>query len=285
VFELLLDGSLCLTTVQLLARRLTLENHQALLAEAVGKSKRDVEHLLARWFPQPDVPDRMRKLPAPRLPAPTQAADAALPAAPSAPASPSPAPTPPPTLPPTAATSTSHAPAPVRAIITPLAPDRYKVTFTADTETTELLELAKDMLSHAVPNGETAEVVKRALQVLVDDLARKRFALTHRPRTSKGPRDQSDIPAMVKREVWVRDRGRCAFVGTNGRRCGSRWHLQFHHLHERSQGGKGTAENIQLRCAAHNRYESQFENGVPKRGPAEYWPGTRSGPSGASLFA
>jgi hypothetical protein len=31
-----------------------------LLAEAVGKSKRDVEHLLARWFPQPDVPDTMR---------------------------------------------------------------------------------------------------------------------------------------------------------------------------------------------------------------------------------
>jgi hypothetical protein len=173
----------------------------------------------------------------------------------------------------------------VRAVITPLAPDRYKVTFTADTETTELLELAKDMLSHAVPNGETAEVVKRALKNLVDDLARKRFARTHRPRTSKGPRDRSDIPAKVKREVWVRDRGRCAFVGTNGRRCGSRWHLQFHHVHERSQGGKGTAENIQLRCAAHNRYESQFENGVPKRAPGEYWPGTRPGPSRASPFA
>jgi hypothetical protein len=262
---------------------LTLENHQALLAEAVGKSKRDVEHLLARWFPQPDVPDRMRKLPAPRLPAATQAADAALPTAPSATALASPAPSPIP--PPTAATWASSASASVRAAITPLAPDRYKVTFTADTETTELLELAKDMLSHAVPNGETAEVVKRALKNLVDDLARKRFARTHRPRTSKGPRDRSDIPAKVKREVWVRDRGRCAFVGTNGRRCGSRWHLQFHHLHERSQGGKGTAENIQLRCAAHNRYESQFENGVPKRAPGEYWPGTRSGPSRASPFA
>jgi hypothetical protein len=291
VFELLLDGSLCLTTVQLLARRLTLENHQALLAEAVGQSKRDVEHLLARWFPQPDVPDRMRKLPAPRLPAPTQAADAALPTAPAAtaPASPAPAPSPSPipspVPPPTAATSTSNASAPVRAVITPLAPDRYKVTLTADTETTELLELAKDMLSHAVPNGETAEVVKRALKVLVDDLARRRFALTHRPRTSKGPRDPSDIPAKVKREVWVRDRGRCAFVGTNGRRCGSRWHLQFHHLHERSQGGKGTAENLQLRCAAHNRYESQFENGVPKRAPGDFLPGTRPGPSRASPFA
>src|SRR5688572_14330548 len=285
VFELLLDGSLCLTTVQLLARRLTPDNHQALLAEAVGKSKRDVEVLLARWFPRPDVPDGMRKLPAPRLPASTQAADAALPTAPSGTALASPAAVPPVMPPPTAATSTSNASVPVRAVVTPLAPDRYKVTFTADTETTDLLELAKDMLSHAVPNGETAEVIKRALKVLVGDLARKRFALTDRPRTGKGPRDPSDIPAQVKREVWVRDRGRCAFVGTNGRRCGSRWHVQFHHLHERSQGGKGTAENLQLRCAAHNRYESQFENGVPKRAPGEPLPGTRSGPSGASLFA
>ena len=118
-----------------------------------------------------------------------------------------------------ATASTSNASAPVRAVITPLAPDRYKVTFTADTETTDLLDLAKDMLSHAVPNGETAEVIKRALKVFVDDLARKRFGLTNRPRTSKGPRDESNIPAKVKCEIWVRDGGRCAFVGTNGRRC------------------------------------------------------------------
>src|SRR5688572_12488228 len=166
VFELLLDGSLCLTTVQLLARRLTADNHLALLAEAVGKSKRDVENLLARWFPQPDVPDRMRKVPASRVPASTHAADAALPNAPSATALTSPTALPSPIPPLTATASTSNASAAVRAVITPLAPDRYKVTFTADTETTDLLDLAKDMLSHAVPNGERAEVIKRALKIL-----------------------------------------------------------------------------------------------------------------------
>ena len=42
VFEMLLDGALSLTTVQLVARHLTPENHAALLAEAAGKTKTEV---------------------------------------------------------------------------------------------------------------------------------------------------------------------------------------------------------------------------------------------------
>ena len=255
VFEMLLEGSLSLTTVQLLARRLTPENHVSVLAEAAGKTKKEVLHLLARWFPQPDAPESTRKLPAP-VPAPQVAAS----------------------TPPVIATA-SPAVAPVqRAIVAPLAPDRYKIVFTADTETTELLELAKDMLSHAVPNRETAEVVKRALKALVADLARRKFGVTARPRVSSGPKNASDVAAAVKRAVWVRDRGSCGFVGTTGRRCGSRRHVEFHHLRERGEGGKGTVENIQLRCGPHNRYEAEFEDGVPKRAPLA-GAATRSGTS------
>ena len=257
VFEMLLEGLLSLTTAQLLARRLTDENHHALLADATARSKIEVERLLARRFPQPDVPDSTRKLPTPRasvVSAPASLARTAPPADGAAPAVVAP-----------------PSPAPARALIAPLAPDRYKITFTADTETTELLEFAKDMLSHAVPSGETAEVVKRALKSLIRDLARKKFGMTDRPRASKRPRDDRDIPASVKCEVWVRDGGRCAFVGTDGRRCGSRRYVQFHHLDERSNGGKGTAKNLQLRCGPHNRYESRHDNGVPKRVPHD-WP-------------
>jgi hypothetical protein len=58
------EGALSLATVRLLASHLTAENHQELLAAAAGKSKRQVEELLVRYFPQPDVPDSVRKLPA-----------------------------------------------------------------------------------------------------------------------------------------------------------------------------------------------------------------------------
>jgi hypothetical protein len=260
VFEMLLDGSLSLTTVQLLARRLTAENHVSLLAEAAGKTKKEVLHLLARRFPQPDARESTRKLPAPppapQVPAP-QVSASKLPAM---------------------ATASPTVASVQRTIVAPLAPDRYKVVFTADTETTELLELAKDMLSHAVPSRETAEVVKRALKALVVDLARTKFGATTRPRASDGPKNAGDVAAAVKRAVWVRDRGSCAFVGTTGRRCGSRRHLEFHHLRERGEGGKGTIENIQLRCGPHNRYEAEFENGVPKRAPMA-GAATRSGTS------
>src|SRR5258707_15865980 len=57
------SGDLSLTTVRLLAPRLTPENHQELLAAASGKGKQAVEELLARRFPQPDVAARVRKVP------------------------------------------------------------------------------------------------------------------------------------------------------------------------------------------------------------------------------
>src|SRR5258707_14641396 len=57
------SGALSLTTVRLLAPRLTPENHQELLAAASGKGKQAVEELLAPRFPHPDVPARVRKVP------------------------------------------------------------------------------------------------------------------------------------------------------------------------------------------------------------------------------
>src|SRR6266436_5396441 len=65
VLELLACGRVNLTTVRLLAPHLTRKNHEELLAAACGKRKRQVQELLAAWFPQPDVASTIRKLPAP----------------------------------------------------------------------------------------------------------------------------------------------------------------------------------------------------------------------------
>ena len=66
VLGLLASGRVNLTTVRLLAPHLTRQNHEELLAAACGKRKRQVQELLAAWFPQPDVACSIRKLPAPR---------------------------------------------------------------------------------------------------------------------------------------------------------------------------------------------------------------------------
>src|SRR5687768_15251450 len=64
LLALLEEGRLNLTTVRLLGPHLTAENHQELVAAAAGKSKREVEELLARRFPQPAVASSVRRLPA-----------------------------------------------------------------------------------------------------------------------------------------------------------------------------------------------------------------------------
>jgi hypothetical protein len=144
--------------------------------------------------------------------------------------------------------------------VTPLATDRYRVQLTIGRDAVEKLRLARDMLRHAQPAGSDAAVLERALGALLDDLARKKFAAADRPRVSTGAAARSRyVPAEVKRGVWVRDLGRCAFVGTSGRRCGERGFLEFHHVVPYAAGGQPSLENIQLRCRRHNDYESRVD--------------------------
>ena len=69
-----------LTTITLLAPHVTPDNHVDLLNEARHKSKRDVEHIVARLRPQPAVPATVRKLPEPKVSATRQAAGRSAPA-------------------------------------------------------------------------------------------------------------------------------------------------------------------------------------------------------------
>ncbi len=162
VLRLLSSGQVNLTTIRLLAPHLTRKNHEELFAAASRMRKRQVQELVARRFPKPDVPFSVRKLPdryvavaagptaLPTAPGPTTAAMTTAPASSSA------------IVPARAAIPTLPPP-----IVQPLSPDRYRIVFTANTETREMLECAQDLLRHAVPSGDPAEIVARALRLLV----------------------------------------------------------------------------------------------------------------------
>src|SRR6266705_1775237 len=70
IFGLIEQRTLHLTAVCLLRDYLTPGNHRELLEEASGKTKLQVQELLARRFPRPDVASTIRKLPPPRAPVP-----------------------------------------------------------------------------------------------------------------------------------------------------------------------------------------------------------------------
>ena len=262
ILEQLAAGGLSVTTVRLLAPHLTAENHERLLTAADGKGKREVEHLLATWFPQPDVAPSVRRLPVSmaRLglesdTTPLASAASAVPVAVS-PTTPEPVPAAPQTM----------TPAARRPIVRPLAAERFEIRFTATIETLEKLRAAQDLLGHAVPTGDLAQVFDRALTLLVADLERKKFATTSRPRMSAAAStDDFHIPAAVRRGVVARDRACCAFVSRNGRRCEERRFLEFHHIVPRAAGGRATIENIELRCRTHNGYAIDQYFGPGKR--------------------
>jgi 5-methylcytosine-specific restriction endonuclease McrA len=237
LLERLEAGDLTLTTIGLLAPHLTSENYQHLIETACGRSKRDVEHLVATLRPQPDTPSVARKLPQPPSERPPQTV-------PSRPAN---------QLSTPIATESKMAPS----LVKPLAAARYKVQFTVTAETLEKLRHIQDLMRHTCPSGDVAVVFERALTMLLQHLERTKLARASRPHPQRGTKSGSrHIPAAVRRAVWTRDDGQCAFVGARGR-CTERGFLEFHHLVPFADGGAAVVENIQLRCRAHNRYESE----------------------------
>lgn len=116
-------------------------------------------------------------------------------------------------------------------------------------------------MRHSVPNGDPAAIFDRALTMLLAELEKKKIAQTARPRRVADPKYGSrHVPAAVKRDVWKRDGGRCAFIGTGGR-CSERGLLEFHHVVPFADGGETTIVNLQLRCRAHNAYEADVHFG------------------------
>jgi len=292
ILDALESGALSLSAIKLLAPALTVENCGELIEAARHRSKSEIEALLARRRPRPDVPNLVCKLPtrragevvegeirvsAPGTVAPgTVVNAAALDAA----ALGKPAATAAPTTVTTAATATAEevlaavgatlAPKTrlARPVISPLAPERYKVQFTASAAAHASLRRAQDLLRHRIPDGDVSKIFDLALAVLVEKIEKEKLAATSRPRPSRaaGPGSRA-IPAEVKRAVWNRDGGRCAFVGA--RPCTETGFLEFHHIVPFARGGEATIANIQLRCWAHNQYEALLDFG-PRAGASTH---------------
>ena len=255
ILTLLAEGRIHLSAVRLLAPHLTDTNHDGLLEEASHKSKREVEQIVARLVPRPDVPTSVRKLPS--APMPTAVPPATRESPP---------------LELVAESAAASAPPPVpRPKAEPLAPGRYKLQFTIGEQTYQKLRRAQDLLRHSVKSGDPAEVFDRALTLLIADLERTRLAMPRRPRTSTSQNKQSrHVPAAVRLAVWARDDGRCRFEGSAGR-CRETALLQLHHVIPYARGGPATVENLELRCAAHNRYEAEQAFGLLARESAEIY--------------
>ncbi len=276
ILDRLADGTLHLTAVSLLAPHLTIANHGELVDAARHKSKREVEQLIASVRPQPDAPTVVRKLPPPPNVTAAGQVESTIDITEQPQAGGC-------TYAPIALTGLTAKPPEIK----PLAPERFKVQFTVDRHTYDKLRQVQDLLRHSIPNGDPAAIFDRALTLLLANLSRTKFADADRPRAGReAKRGSRHVPATIRREVWRRDGGQCAFHGDKGR-CRETGFLEFHHVVPYARGGATTTANLELRCRTHNVYEAeqQFPHQAPPlfaretRADHGIRPLTRSGPS------
>jgi 5-methylcytosine-specific restriction endonuclease McrA len=240
------DGTLSVTAVRMLAPHLNRDNLTELVAVATRKTKRQLRRELIRRFGltavEPTVVEQRDRPQAARI---EQLVPEQVPAAPARVDHPEPA-----------------AERPAELLVPEQVVEHFRLHVTLEGPTYDKLRRAQQLLGHAVPSGQVAAVLDRALDLLIEQLEKDKFAATKRPRRSaKASANKRYIPARVRREVRKRDGGRCTFPKPTGGVCGSRWRLQFDHIIPIAQGGESTVDNLQLRCAEHNQLEAERKLG------------------------
>ncbi len=215
-------GDLTLSTIALLHDALTEATYEELVESATGKTKAEVQALLAKRSPIPDVPAAITAIPTqPPIPAlgvesvPTRAA--------------------------------AGAPQ-----LAPLSETRHKVQLTASDELRKKLERAQDLMRHANAEGDLAVVVERAVDLLLEKLEKQRLGKTSRPRPSREQSDTTRVSRGTRRAVFERDGERCTFTDAEGHRCPATTWLELDHVIPRARGGTGEVGNLRVRCRAHN---------------------------------
>ncbi|MBW2527917.1 MAG: hypothetical protein JRI23_27295 [Deltaproteobacteria bacterium] len=264
LLELIADGRLHLTGARLLGPHLTEDGHRDLLQAAAGKTKREIERLIAEQEPEPDAPDRIRKRPARRRRREKgregHQGGAAQPALEAAPHREVPAPK--------AGASASKARdrALDRGRSAPLAADRYKIEFTGSAELVAQLDRVRALMAHRAPGAGLEVIVAAALDLLEAEILRERFGIGAKPRRPSTARPGATkttrhVPRAVTREVYERDGLRCAFVDPkSGRRC-TEQAVELQHHEPFGCGGEHNAANVSLYCKPHNAYAARRDYG------------------------
>jgi hypothetical protein len=258
ILEAVAAGRATLCGLCTVASHINPENAAEWMAKIAGKTKRAIEDLaaLARaeaGRPAPAPRPVIRALPTQAAPVPAPIArPAPSPSLLDSPRSDSPrsdysrsdSPQPPPPRP---------APAPADVL--------HRLSVTVGSAVKAKLERAAALLRHAVPSGDLGVILERALDVLIATTEKRRFGAGVGRGATKAKARARRIPAAIRREVFDRDGGTCAYVDAVGKRCGCAEGIELHHVLPYARGGANTAENLQLYCRAHNQRQGERDFG------------------------
>ena len=259
-------NQLNLTTIAMVSHLLTPGNKDGVLARIRGRSQREVKAIVAEHDPRPAIPrDRMelivvqapvRPCGEPLLASPVVAAPAASPEQ---------------SDPSRSRAEGGESPRAVNPAnpMEAITETYTKISFAAGGAFMAKFRKIQSLAWHRLPANPSVEKV---LELAMDGFLEREDPNTRRERREKrqepaargaeSREKRSEQPpryiaAAVRDEVYSRDEGRCAFVGSNGRRCGSTQAVQMDHIVPVARGGRGTPDNLRLLCAYHNRLEAE----------------------------
>jgi len=241
-------GELTMTNIRTVAPVLTKANHRERLAAIVGKTKLEVQELVAAWAPKPDVQTRLVDITPPsppdlllRIQAATASHAEEVPVAPQRPA-----------------------PLPK-----PLSPGRFKVEFTADEEERELLMRARDLLRHSIPDGDIKKIFMKGLRELVERAEARKLgklkkakAVANEELPLEGEATTSEVTAeevvttarsatrAMRREISERDGVQCAYCAKDGTRCKATAWLEADHMDGYAKTQETKASRMRWLCRA-----------------------------------
>jgi hypothetical protein len=247
VYDLMKQGRLSFSAVLQIARVIDASNKNSLLPRVVGKSKSQIDKILAEYHLPVAIPD-MAKARIVKKQAPAQSSER--------------------TGGPGLGENSLHSEGKYDPTVKNSTPEievvlakMFEIRFAADEELMELIKWLKSHLSHKYANGASfLEIFKYAMKYVREreDLSKRKTS----KRKSDAKSDSRYIPKNVKQRVWNRDSGKCTFVGSNGKRCNSDYNLQFdHHPVPYARGGPSTVDNLRLLCAKHNKFTAELTYG------------------------
>ena len=275
VQQMLERNEINLTTISMIAGMMTKKNCGDLLRRIRGKSTREVEAIKAEFYGPVKIQDRIKPVyEAIRQETPV----AAMPSESTLGAESE------------SNTGTTDEQGKLTAITTNTRPavtiqKRLRIEFSAKQEFIEKFEEVRGLLMHKFAGRPSFEQVfdvvldlfldrncpvlrqkrreERASKTAIAAANKKQTKATRlaQHKTSHSRRrewnQRRPIPAAVRDAVYTKSNGRCAYVGTDGRRCNSTVCVQVDHVVPVARGGTNDPSNLRILCASHNRLEAE----------------------------
>jgi len=225
VYTKLKSGELTLCALVELSKVIKPENKEVLFSKAAGKSKQEVQSVVAQYQAPEAKSSRQESVRARRV---TERKPALF------------------TTPESPENSSSPS---------------YTITLQLSQEEMDLINEAQVVLSTARVKDTLLKSAKRVvrqnknLQLKRDKRVASKNGAEQSPPPVKvevAKTRSRYVPADVRHAVELRDGGRCSYISPDGVRCCERKGLEFDHIIPYSLGGGSTNENLRLVCRTHN---------------------------------